>query len=194
MVPAWLIHPTRSRSGPALSRTARPTPSSSSSARLPAVRHSPHTFWRGETCRSTKNTRHPAWASRIAVEAPAGPAPITSASTSLVIRVDRTRAVPPRVPCRQETVGKRQKAGLAHLPAARALGPSIRQLTAGKSRRDALDRIAACDCIRPEKTDEPAADTGEQVPARFACDECIASARDSLEQHAQVVVLEVMQK
>ena len=86
---AWIVRPpcmraTRRSSAPASRAKSAPTPSASSSSRLLAATHSPHTLRRGNAWRSISATDQPARAKRIAALAPAGPAP-TMATSKLVL-------------------------------------------------------------------------------------------------------------
>ena len=66
------------------SATAAPAPSAASVASASPDRQQPHTFWRGNAARSARRTRAPPRAAAIAASVPAGPAPITRTSTSLM--------------------------------------------------------------------------------------------------------------
>src|SRR5205085_1335107 len=66
--------------GTAAARTTSPRPTRSSSASEPGLTVSPHSLSRGKMARSTRRTRRPARASRIAVMLPAGQAPTMTTS------------------------------------------------------------------------------------------------------------------
>jgi hypothetical protein len=76
------------------------TPIASSNSRPLALQHAPQIFWRGNRFRSTSSTRAPLRASNRAATAPAGPAPITTASHcghsgSLILDLNTGLGFPP---------------------------------------------------------------------------------------------------
>lgn len=79
------ISVTRRNSGPASAITESATPSSCNKGRLLAAIHSPHTVRLGNACCSTSATDQPARASNSAAVAPAGPAPMTTASNDVAV-------------------------------------------------------------------------------------------------------------
>src|ERR1039457_6811588 len=68
------------------------------------------------------------------------------------------------------------------------------QFQAGESSRDALDCVLARHLVRPESTNQPAAEPPETVSARLAGNERVRARRNGRQQDLQLRILEVMQE
>src|SRR5271169_2239988 len=129
----------------------------------------------------------------MAVDAPAGPPPITRTSASVAMLSERRarNSVRPNA-CGEETMRKRQRATFFKLPLRMIAGPSGRNFLARKTSRDTLDGILPCDGIRSENADQTTAKLRKPVATRFTRDKRLTSGYNPREKHAQVRILKVM--
>src|SRR5450631_4411400 len=186
--------PTRRICGPVRANRDTATPSSRSNGQLVAETNSPHTFRRGNGFFSATATLHPAFASRIAAVAPAGPPPTISASYSVSFSIFiATLVSSPAASCRQKAVAEQTSRVFVDLPGVR-LGPRGRQLRIAKPGAHAQYCIVARDRIASEQADEVAADECRGRASRFAGNKRVAAGRDAREQQPERLVCEMVQE
>src|SRR6185437_13992188 len=172
--------PSRVTGGPASAMKRAATPQAFSTGTEVAEMNSPQTLRRGNSAFSTNATCQPASASSRAAAEPAGPAPITTASWSMM-------------PLRHEQMGEREDTALVDLPI-RAFRPERRQVPPRKSRANAGQRVMAADIVGAQHEHQPRAQHGKSGTAWFAGEKAGGSRRYQRQKPRQLPILEMMQE
>src|ERR1700678_1383600 len=127
----------------------------------------------------------------MALEHPAGPAPITSASARIRMSSRHRGAASTHG---RKAMGEWERPKLLDHPIGARIAPCSPEFLAPKSRSDALDRVAASNRIGADQTDAEGRQAAQRVAPGRACDEGVGAVRDALHQRCQPWTFDMMEK
>src|SRR5450631_233569 len=190
MVDEPCIQPTCCNSGPARSLTAAPTPNSSSCAKLPAVRHSPHTFCRDRDFVRPGSPASPPARGEWRLRRPQDLHRSPRHRRRLSLGALSARAL---TDC-QKCVRKGPGVEFIGPPAVFLCWPPDAYLVCGKARRNALDCIFAGNRVCSQEAHQMAGYRRKRVPARLDSNDRVTPDGDAVQQSFQRTVTEVVQE